>query len=201
MSSTPYIAYNDLERAEEVVELANKIDPGHALYDWDQANIAMKKSNFTKAISYYGAAAKKVDLPFFNTHLGWSYYYNGQYKEALTFLHKAYEHSPLPGRINVSALSNTYYKMGEHDKANRYLQELLVRQANGEYNLNLSIADIYLERNEIQKSLNYLEKGLEQKDFAFAVYISMSPIFTELENEPRFQKILGIIQSPGIQEK
>ncbi len=140
----------------------------------------------------------KADIPFFNSFVGWSYYYNGQYKEALEILHKAYKFSPLPARLNVSALSNTYYKMGDQNKSDRYLQELLDREATGEYHLNLYIADIYLVRNNVEKSLDYLEKGLEQNDFGFAVFLSLIPKFKALEHEPRFQKILVQIQSPGI---
>lgn len=192
-----FIASDDLVKAKEIADLAKKIDPGHVLYDWDLGNIAMKNNDYAKALYHYEASVKKADIPFFNTFLGWGHYYHGQYEEALKFLHKAYKESPLAARLNVSALSNTYYKMGDQDNADRYLQELVDRATAGEYNLNLYIADIYLERNNIQKSLDYLEKGAENSDFGFAVFLSLIPKFKTLEGEPRFQEIRRKIQYPG----
>ena len=193
-----FIASNELSRAKEIAEQAKDIDPGHVLYDWDLGNIAMKQGDYLQAQYHYGLSAKKADIPFFNTFLGWSYYYNQEYPEALKYLFKAYEDSPLAARWNVASLSNTFYKMGDLEKADQYLQELLNRNSSGEPHLNLFIADIYLERNEKSKALDYLEEGVANSDFGFAIFLSLIPNFRELNNEPRFQEILKKIQSPGI---
>ena len=87
--------------------------------------------------------------------------------------------------------------MGDQANADRYLKELLDRATAGEYNLNLYIADIYLERNDINKSLDYLEKGVENSDFGLAVFMSLIPKFKTLEGEPRFQEIRRQIQYPA----
>jgi hypothetical protein len=58
-------------------------------------------------------------------------------------------------------------------------------------------ADIYLERNNISKTLDYLDKGLENSDFGFAVYLNLIPKFKTLEGEPRFQEIRRKIQFNG----
>ena len=54
------------------------------------------------------------------------------------------------------------------------------------------------ERNERTKALNYLEKGVANSDFGFAVFLSLIPNFRALNNESRFQEIIKKIQSPGI---
>ena len=193
-----FIASNELSRAKEVSELAKEIDPGHVLYDWDLGNIAMKEGDYQLAQYHYGLSAVKADIPFFNTFLGWSYYYDQQYEEALKYLTKAYDNSPIAARWNVASLSNSYFKMGDMENANQYLQELLNRDLSGEPHLNLFIADIYLERNERSKALDYLEKGVANSDFGFAIFLSLIPNFRALNNESRFQEILKKIQSPGI---
>lgn len=193
-----FIASNELSRAKEIAEQAKDIDPGHVLYDWDLGNIAMKQGDYLQAQYHYGLSAEKADIPFFNTFLGWSYYYNQEYQEALKYLTKAYENSPIAARWNVASLSNTFYKMGDLKNADMYLQELLDRDSSGEPHLNLFIADIYLERNEKSKALDYLEEGVANSDFGFAIFLSLIPNFRALSNEPRFQEILKKIQSPGI---
>ena len=193
-----FIASNELSRAKEIAELARDIDPGHVLYDWDLGNIAMKQGDYLKAQYHYGLSASKADIPFFNTFLGWSYYYDQQYEEALKYLTNAYDNSPIAARWNVAALSNTYFKMGDKENANQYLQELLNRDLSGEPHLNLFIADIYLERNERDKALDYLEKGVANLDTGFAIFLSLIPNFRVLKDESRFQEILIKIQSPGI---
>ena len=193
-----FIASNELSRAKEISEQAKEIDPGHVLYDWDLGNIAMKEGDYRLAQYHYGLSAGKADIPFFNTFLGWSYYYDQQYEEAHKYLTKAYDNSPIAARWNVASLSNTYFKMGDEENANQYLQELLNRDLSGEPHLNLFIADIYLERNERSKALDYLEKGVANSDFGFAIFLSLIPNFRALKNESRFQEILKKIQSPGI---
>ena len=193
-----FIASNELSRAKEISEQAKEIDPGHVLYDWDLGNIAMKEGDYQLAQYHYGLSAGKADIPFFNTFLGWSYYYDQQYEEALKYLTKAYDNSPIAARWNVGSLSNTYFKMGDKENANQYLQELLNRDLSGEPHLNLFIADIYLERNERSEALDYLEKGVANSDFGFAIFLSLIPNFRALKNESRFQEILKKIQSPGI---
>lgn len=193
-----FIASNELSRAKEIAELARDIDPGHVLYDWDLGNIAMKEGDYVQAQYHYALSVQKADIPFFNTFLGWSYYYDQQYEEALIYLTKAYDNSPIAARWNVASLSNTYFKMGDKENANQYLQELLNRDLSGEPHLNLFIADIFLERNERSKALDYLEKGVANSDHGFAIFLSLIPNFRVLKDESRFQEILIKIQSPGI---
>lgn len=193
-----YIAVDNLEKAKEVAKLAKEIDPGHVLYDWDLGNIAMKEGKYVLAQEHYQNSVKKVDFHFFNTFLGWSYYYNEQYKEALEYFNKAYENSILAPRFTLTNLSNTHLRMGDKKSSDKYFQELLDRNSAGEHHLNLYIANVYLERNNIDKTLHYLEKGVEHSDFGFAVFLSLMPKFKILEGEPRFQEVLRKIQSPGI---
>ncbi|MGB5782574.1 MAG: hypothetical protein WBM42_11935, partial [Eudoraea sp.] len=75
--------------------------------------------------------------------------------------------------------------------------ELMDRDAAGEHHLNLFIADIYLERNDIDKALDFLEQGVENTDWGFAVFLSLIPKFKTLEGEPRFQEIRKKIQFNG----
>ena len=192
-----YIALGDVVKAKEFGKLAKKVDPAHALFDWDEGNLEMLDGNYNEAQKHYGIAVGKAPIPLFHTFLGWSFYYNEQYEEALKYLSKAYENSPLPGRMTVSTLSNTYLKMGDQNTADRYLQELLDRDAEGEHHLKLFIADIYLTRNNIGNALDYLEQGLENSDWGFAVFLSQIPLFKTLENEPRFQEIRRKIQFNG----
>ena len=189
-----YIALGDVGVAKNYGQLAKKVDPGHALFDWDNGNLEMMDGNYVEAQRLYATAVKKADIPFFNAFLGWSYYYNKQYDEALKYLTKAYKNSPLAARMLVSTLSNTYFKKGDIKTADRYLKELLDRNAAGEYGLDLHIAYIYLERINTEKALDHLERGLDNSDFGYAVNLSLIPKFQTLEGEPRFEDIKRKVQ-------
>lgn len=189
-----YIALNDLAKAKEVAEMAKEIDPMHVLYDWDLGNVAVLEGDYVKAQKHFHTSVDKVPAPLFNSSLGLSYYYDGQYEKAREYLTMAYEFGPVPIRSSVSGLSNAYLKLGDKEKSDKYLNELLKRNEAGEYHLNLFIADIYLARNEITKSLDYLEMGVENSDFGLSVFMRLLPKFKELEDNPRFKAILKRMQ-------
>lgn len=189
-----YIALNNLARAQEVAQMAKEIDPMHVLYDWDLGNVAVLEGDYVKAQKHFLVSVNKLPAPLFYSSLGLSYYFNGQYEKALEYLTQAYELSPVAIRSSVSGLSNVYLKLGDKEKSDQYLNELLRRNEAGEHHLNLFIADIYLARNEITKSLDYLEMGVEDSDFGFSVFLRLLPKFKELEDEPRFQEILKRMQ-------
>ncbi|MGB5204112.1 MAG: adenylate/guanylate cyclase domain-containing protein [Eudoraea sp.] len=195
--TSTYIALGNIVEAKKYGQLAKKVDPGHALFDWDNGNVEMMDGNYDQAQYLYDIAVKKADIPLFNSFLGLSYYYNEQYEEALKYLIKAYENSPLAAGMVVATLSNTYLRMGDNKTSELYFKELMDRDAAGEHHLNLFIADIYLERNDIDKALDFLEQGVENTDWGFAVFLSLIPKFKTLEGEPRFQEIRKKIQFKG----
>jgi tetratricopeptide (TPR) repeat protein len=94
----------------------------------------------------------------------------------------------------VATLSNTYLKMGDKITSDRYLDELLKRDSAGEHHLSIFLADVYLDRNNPEKALQYLEKGVENTDWGFAVFLSLIPKFEVLAGKPRFQEIRRKIQ-------
>jgi len=192
-----YIALNDVARAKEVAKMAKEIDPMHVLYDWDLGNVAILEGDYVKAQKHFLVSVDKVPAPLFNSSLGLSYHYTGQYEKAREYLTMAYEFGPVPIRSSVSGLSNVYLKLGDKDKSDQYLNELLRRNEAGEHHLNLFIADIYLERNEITKSLDHLEMGVENSDFGLSVFMRLLPKFKTLQDNPRFQEILKRIQLPA----
>jgi len=191
-----YIALNDLERAKEVAQMAKEIDPMHVLYDWDLGNVAVLEGDYEKAQKHFLVSVDKVPAPLFYSSLGLSYYFNGQYEKALEYLTQAYGIGPVPIRSSVSGLSNVYLKLGDKEKSDKYLNELLSRHEAGGHHLSLFIADIYLARNEITKSLDHLEIGVENSDFGLSVFMRLLPKFKTLEDHPRFQEILKRMQFP-----
>ena len=191
-----YIALNDAETAQQVAEQAKEIDPQHALYDWDLGNIDLMQRNFVLAQENYKRSLAKANIPIFNAFLGLSYYANKDYNQALEYYQRSYDLTPLATRLSVAGLSAAYYQLGDYEMAQKYLDELIDRRNSDEYNLNLFIAYVYLEQGDRDKSLEYLELGLEDSDFGFAVYLQLFPGFERLEKEPRFQNILDQIQYP-----
>ncbi len=189
-----YVALDDIEPAADMIEMARKLDPGSVFIEWDAANVLMKKGKYQEAQLLYSNAAVTAPVSMFKTFLGWNLYHTGQYEKSKEQLLKTYRESELPITLNVAYLSNTYFQLGDVKNADKYLQELITRDASGEHHVNLYIAAVYLARGDKDKALDYLEKALDQKNWGMALFVNLDPLFKQLYDEPRFVKIRRTIQ-------
>lgn len=184
-----YNTMQDVAKAKAAAELAKEIDPGNLLLAWDMANIFMIEGDYKAAQALYQEAVDADENPYFYVYLGWSFFHDEQYEIALQHLEKAYKTYSLPIAMNTAYLSNTYYQLGDLEKADYYLTELKNRATKGEPQINLNLATIYAARNDISQTLSYVEKAFEQKEYAIAVMTSLDPVFRKIYDEPRFMEI------------
>ena len=189
-----YIALGEYVKAEELARIAREVDPHNVFIWFDQALLYMKKGDYAKAQALFEETVRLRDSPFFNYWTGWSYYHNQQYEVALNYFDKAYNQGSKPIANSVAYLSNTYYKLGNLDRSNQYLEELRSRQQYGEPNLNLRLAIIYAARGDKSIMMDWLERALEERDVGIAYSMNVDEIFVPYYDENRFIEIRKALQ-------
>ncbi len=181
-----YVALGELQKAKKYANLGREIDPGNVFIWWDRANIHMVEGQIQKAQALYEEAIQVVDIPFFQFFVGWSYYHDNQFAEALKYFEKAFETDEVPFNWNVAYLSNSHFKHGNIVESERYRQELEKRMASGDHQVNLAMAIVAAAQTNIDETLTWLEKAQEKSEYGIAYMINVDPIFKPLYEEPRF---------------
>ncbi|MFK7776340.1 MAG: adenylate/guanylate cyclase domain-containing protein [Saprospiraceae bacterium] len=189
-----YVALGDVEKAKSISHIAKKVDPGNIFIYWERGNMSMLEGNYEEAQSFFLKTVEELDIPYFNTFLGWSHFHGAEYEEALKYLNKAYDGEELPLLMTVAYLSNVHYLLGNFEKSDYYLQELIKRDAAGEHHINLYLSMIYSARKEVSKALNSLDMAWNKKEYGIAVTIGNDPVFKILYEEPQFITLRKNIQ-------
>jgi len=113
---------------------------------------------------------------------------DGNFEKAIALLEK----EPL-GFIRLTGLAIAYNKLGEQDKAQQYLDDLISlegEQASYQY------AQIYAQWGEPEKALDALERAWEIGDSGF-VLINMDRRLDPIRDQPRFKTLLEKWQNPS----
>ncbi len=185
-----YVALGKLDRAREIVDIARKADPENVMLFWDLANIHMARREFKKAQALLQVAEEIAPIPFFHFFLGWSYYHDSQYDEAIKHFTKSSE--PIP--LSLAYLSNAHMKLGNIKQSEGYFNQLTDRIERGESQLNLMMAIIYAAKGNIDESLSWLEKAQRENDLGLAYMANVDPIFEILYDHPRFIELRNRMQ-------
>ncbi|MFA5418221.1 MAG: tetratricopeptide repeat protein [Bacteroidales bacterium] len=137
---------------------------------------------YIRSLEYLEKGDSTYMIGVTNYHLGYSYFYTGDFQLALIYVHHAHElwdkltNVGLAPRWNaLEMLGNIYFNLKQYDKAmNYHRQALAVRKTAYEDmladSINLSfaysysnIADCYLEINRLDSALWYAESSLQIK--------------------------------------
>ncbi len=181
-----YVALGDLLKAKELASLGREVDPGNVFIYWDQANIHMLEGQVKKAQALYEEGLKNLDIPFFHFFIGWSYYHDQQFTEAIKHFEKAYENDMVPLHMNVAYLSNSHFMIGNKVESERYLQVLKKRMESGDHHVNLAMAMISAAQSDVDETLSWLEKSQAKKENTFAYMVNVDPIFKPILDNSRF---------------
>lgn len=147
---------------------------------------------FEKALSYFNKVLEMV--PNHRTaweYKGWIAAYKGEYEEALAIFEKL---EPAIGyRLHRSAcMGSIYFLLGEKEKAEACLQELLKSEEQQSVSFSLDIATLYTFFGNFDKAFYYLEKAIRNK--VGDSMMCRSDIFlAPLRTDPRFTKMEELI--------
>jgi len=185
-----YVTLDEYENAKKYLELSKSVDPENVFIHFDEGLILMAEGHMKEAQEKFEMAVEVTnDAGIFNFFLGWSYYHDNQFEEAIRVLRRKYDIGELPLALNVAYLSNAYHKLGNKNESEKYRLELESRLASGEHHINISLAMIEAGRNHKNETLTYLEKALLDRESAVAYMTNNDPIFNSLHEDPRFIEI------------
>ena len=153
----------------------------------------------TNAYSYMGRCedAKQVteralslvpDASRFHQRLATCYFRNGDFEKALGLSEKE-----TVGFERLTGLAIGYNKLGQQDKAQHYLEELI--EADGEQ-ASYQYGQIYAQWGETDKALDALEHAWDIGD-AGVVLLSMDGLLDPIRDQPRFKVLLEKWQDPA----
>ena len=181
-----YAALGKLEKASELVKLSKITDRSNYFVFSDEGLTLLLKGEYEQAIYAFKQAAEFNDIPYFNYNIGMTYYHVKDYKNALLFLNKANGGETEPIGYFLAYLSNTYFKMGNTEKSDHYRNMILKRQSDGKSNLNIPLAMISVGREKTEEALHYLERAYIEKEYGFAWFLNIDPLFNKLKDNTKF---------------
>ncbi|RMG66350.1 MAG: tetratricopeptide repeat protein [Calditrichaeota bacterium] len=149
------------------------------------ARNAYLKRNYARAIEHYRWIEQAIqddekNLPIIWIELGWSYYYNHQYAEAIEYLSKALGSSHLNAEQRFDCnriIGFAYQQLNEWDRAIEYLQEALrqpVQESTKRY-AYFELGKIYFIQRELDAAESHLLKAdklfrMEESDYKFTIH-------------------------------
>lgn len=176
------------EEADTISEQAMKLDPLSTVI------MANKGLEFYFKREYDRAIQQNLQVlemnPMFHAAyitLGGAYIQKSMFTDAIVTFSKAGLFSK-GHPITVAGLGYSYAVSGRRDDAVTMLELLLDRSKN-EYVSPYWIAVTYLGLGDKNQAMNWLEKGLEEKDGSM-VYLKVIPLFDELRSDQRFIALL-----------
>ncbi|NLP11409.1 protein kinase [bacterium] len=131
-----------------------------------------------------------LDPSFFFSHwfLSITYTYNGQFEEAIAPAEKANE---LSGRhaLTLGTLSSLYGRTGRIAEARQFLEELTARRRFG-YVPSSAMAWAHNGIGELDKSLEWIVKGIDERDPLLVTALKCAPTYNRLRSLPAFPALL-----------
>jgi adenylate cyclase len=180
-----------LKRHGEALEYALKAkarDPLHIAVQSSLSFVYSQMGRCNEAAEVVLQALSLVpEASRFHAHVGDCRYFENAYEKAIDL----YEKEPLAFR-RLTGLAVAHNKLGQQDKAQQYLDELL--KADGE-KASYQYAQIYAQWGETDKALDALEHAWEIGDTGF-VLIYMDRYLDPIRSQPRFLALLDKWQNP-----
>ena len=136
--------------------------------------------------------AIQPDSPDAHSFLSRAYHRKGMYEEALAETKKTYV---VLGRPEVVEALDRGYAQGGYPAAMRLAAQTLASRSRQTYVPTAWIAQLYTMAGEKDRALEWLEKGLEVRDFSMP-YVNVDPTYDTLRNTPRFQALLRRMNFP-----
>jgi len=178
-----------LEEAIVQLQRVVELDPLSANYNVSLAHVYYLAAQYDLAIAQY-QRAMDLDPSWYVPHwmLAVAYEGMGRLDEAIAEGQKAHDLSGRDG-ASLGVLGLAYGLAGRHSEARALLDELVTRRRTT-YVPALAIAAIYRGLGEAAHALEWLEKGVEERDMLTVGCLKIEPRYIPLHGHPRFQALL-----------
>ncbi len=193
--ATAHQWYSDLlmtlGRKDEAVREARRayeLDPISLAPSYSLGQLLLFNKQYDKALEQsqklYEIAPDSYLSPFL---LGSIYLYQQNYEDAIVELKKCYELSGGKGQY-AATLAKAYVGNGNKEAALNVFDELITYSMQNNIPA-LGWAQIYSSLGDMDKSLDWLEKAYENRNY-WILFIHLDPLFDILRDEPRFKTLL-----------
>jgi len=180
-------AMGRLDEAQTMQRRARELDPLSLMLNMGAADSYFFARQYDRAIEHLSALLQQ-EPRFFPAHftLGRVYVANGMHEQAIEAFEKAVEYSR--NQEALAPLAQVYAQVGKTEKANALLEEMIVSTA-GRYLAAPMIARVHLGLGEVERALDWLQKGLEERSY-WMVFLKMDPVYDPIRSHPRFKELL-----------
>jgi len=193
--ATDYLAVvGRLDEARHEIDIALQLDPLSSIIHEGRASLSTYERSYDEAIRAYRELVE-FDPSFYKayTGMGRAHALQGNYREALALLEKG---RSLAGDVPniLGALGQVLAFAGDFERARQILAQLTAKSIEF-YVPSTCFALIHLGLADVDRALDWLEKGCEQRELPMAT-LKIHPIYDPLRSEPRFQAILQRMRFP-----
>jgi tetratricopeptide (TPR) repeat protein len=178
-----------LDEAVSQLRRTVELDPLSALYNTILAHLYYATGQCDPAIAQH-KRAMDLDPGLFWPHwlLAIAYIHMGRLKEPIAAAQKACE---LSGRnaATLGILGLAYGLAGRRSEARAALEELRAQRVTG-YVPPHAMAAVYRGLGEVDQALEWLEKGVEERDIIVVSRLKSEPEYIPFRGHPRYQALL-----------
>jgi TolB-like protein/Tfp pilus assembly protein PilF len=183
-----------LDEGELELEIALQLDPLSSIIHEGRASFSIWRRQYDEAVRRY-CEIREFDPTFYKayTGLGRAYALQGKYTEALAMLEKG---RALAGDVPniLGAMGEIFALSGDAASARGILAQLTARALDS-YVPSTCFARVHSGLGEVERALDWLEKGCEQRELPMAM-LKVHPVYDPLRDEPRFQAVVERMRFP-----
>ena len=178
-----------VEQALTEMQRALELDPLDPFYSTLVGYLFNVTRQFEPAIAQLRHAIE-LDPTFFFSHwfLSVTYVHNGQFDEAIPAAERANELSG-GNALTMGTLGSYYGRAGRTAEARQILEELMERRRLT-YVPASALAWAYVGVGELDKSLEWIAKGIDERDPLLVTALKTAPTYDRLRSHPAFPALL-----------
>jgi tetratricopeptide (TPR) repeat protein len=178
-----------VEQAVAEMRRALELDPLDPFYNTLLGLLLHSTRQFGPAIAQLQRAID-LDPTFSFSHwfLSITYAQNGQFEEAIAEAEKANQFSG-GNALTLGTLGSLYGRAGRTAEARQLLEELTARRRSA-YVPASALAIVHRGLGERQESLEWIAKGIEERDPIIVTALKCSPTYDSLRSHPAYEDLL-----------
>ncbi len=185
---------SDLRRQDEAlaeIKRANELDPLSPVIIVNIAQRYQEMGEYQSAFDYCNKALE-IDPTFAGMHYNIASIYVDQ-KRSAEALAEAEKDREYPGTLVI--LGMAYAQNGKRNEALAVIKQLEERFAKGDESASSSIANVYVELGEKEKTFEWLEKAFQVRDLGLT-WLRIGPTFAPIRDDPRYKDLLKRMNLP-----
>jgi tetratricopeptide (TPR) repeat protein len=191
------MGFGKLDDAQTHFLRARELDPFNLSTNVNVAQCLQAKRQYDRAVAEYKRVLE-LDPNFAATHYGLSgtYLWMGQHKESLWEWQEAARLAGDPEDLTMAKASAEAYEAGGLQASLRKQLDMQTALAKRRHVNYAEFARLYAQLGEKEKAFEWLNKSLEQREYALYQMVKGAPSLDGLRSDPRYKEILRKMKLP-----